>query len=46
MEGGEDEELDYDAKEEFQDDEENNTFYRNEEEEEEAKLQEVCLIKD
>ena len=41
MEGGADEELDYDFKEEFQDDEENNTFYQDREEEEEAKLQEV-----
>jgi transcription initiation factor TFIIF subunit alpha len=41
MEGGLDEELDYDFNEEFQDDEDVNTFYRDAEEEEEAKLQEV-----
>jgi transcription initiation factor TFIIF subunit alpha len=41
MEGGLDEELDYDVNEEFQDDEDVNTFYRDAEEEEEAKLQEV-----
>jgi transcription initiation factor TFIIF subunit alpha len=41
MEGGEDEELDYDVNEDFQDDEDNNTFHRNEEEEEEQKRIEV-----
>ena len=41
LEGGADEELDYDFEEEFQDDEENNTFYRDQEEEDEAKFQEV-----
>jgi transcription initiation factor TFIIF subunit alpha len=44
MEGGVDEELDYDFNEEFQDDEENNTFYRDADEEEEAKLQEVRMF--
>jgi hypothetical protein len=29
MEGGEDEELDYDINEDFQDDDDNNTFHRN-----------------
>ncbi len=43
LEGGVDEELDYDVNDDFQDDEEKNTFYRNEEEEEDAKLQEVGL---
>ncbi|ORX34102.1 hypothetical protein BD324DRAFT_683542 [Kockovaella imperatae] len=46
LEGGADEELDYDFKEEFQDDEENNTFYQDREEEEEAKLQEEQLKKE
>ena len=46
MEGGEDEDLDYDMNEEFQDDEDNNTFVRNEEEEEEAKLLEERLRKE
>lgn len=41
MEGGIDEELDYDVNEEFQDDDDVNTFYRDAEEEEEMKLQEV-----
>lgn len=41
MEGGADEDLDYDFNEDFQDDDDVNTFYRDEEEEEEAKLQEV-----
>jgi hypothetical protein len=41
MEGGEDEELDYDVNEDFQDDEDNNNFHRNEEEEEEQKRIEV-----
>lgn len=41
MEGGEDEELDYDINEDFQDDDDNNTFHRNEEEEEEQKRIEV-----
>lgn len=40
LEGGLDEELDYDVNEEFQDDEDSNTFYVNREEEEEKKLQE------
>ena len=43
MEGGEDEELDYDVNEDFQDDEDNNNFHRNEEEEEEQKRIEVSL---
>lgn len=43
MEGGEDEELDYDVNEDFQDDEDNNNFHRNEEEEEEQKRIEVGL---
>lgn len=43
MEGGADEELDYDEAELFQDDDDVNTFYHNQEEEEEAKLQDVCL---
>jgi transcription initiation factor TFIIF subunit alpha len=43
MEGGIDEELDYDVTEEFQDDDENNTFYHDQEEEEDTKLQEVRL---
>jgi hypothetical protein len=42
MEGGVDEELDYDVTEDFQDDDENNTFYHDQEEEEETKYQEVC----
>jgi transcription initiation factor TFIIF subunit alpha len=41
MEGGVDEELDYDVAEGFQDDDENNTFYHDQEEEEETKYQEV-----
>jgi hypothetical protein len=41
MEGGVDEELDYDVAEDFQDDDENNTFYHDQEEEEETKYQEV-----
>jgi len=41
MEGGEDEELDYDVNDDFQDDEDNNNFHRNEEEEEEQKRIEV-----
>ena len=41
MEGGIDEDLDFDENEHFQDDDDNNDFHRNEEEEEEAKLQEV-----
>ena len=40
LEGGFDEELDYDVNEDFQDDEDSNTFYVNREEEEEKKLQE------
>lgn len=40
LEGGFDEELDYDMNEDFQDDEDSNTFYVNREEEEEKKLQE------
>lgn len=40
LEGGLDEELDYDMNEDFQDDEDSNTFYVNREEEEEKKLQE------
>jgi transcription initiation factor TFIIF subunit alpha len=44
LEGGADEELDFDANEHFQDDDDVNTFYRNEDEEEEAKLQEVGLM--
>jgi len=43
MEGGEDEELDYDVNEDFQDDEDNNNFHRNEEEEEEQKRIEVSV---
>lgn len=43
MEGGEDEELDYDVNEDFQDDEDNNNFHRNEEEEEEQKRIEVSI---
>jgi len=43
MEGGVDEELDYDVAEDFQDDDENNTFYHDQEEEEETKYQEVSL---
>ncbi|RSH92734.1 hypothetical protein EHS25_008180 [Saitozyma podzolica] len=46
MEGGLDEELDYDFNEEFQDDEDVNTFYRDAEEEEEAKLQEERMKKE
>ena len=41
MEGGEDEELDYDFNEEFQDDDDVNMPHRNEEEEEEQKRIEV-----
>lgn len=41
LEGGVDEELDYDANEDFQDDEDSNTFYFNKEEDEEKKLLEV-----
>jgi transcription initiation factor TFIIF subunit alpha len=44
MEGGVDEELDYDVAEDFQDDDENNTFYHDQEEEEETKYQEVSLL--
>ena len=44
MEGGEDEELDYDVNEDFQDDEDNNNFHRNEEEEEEQKRIEVSVL--
>jgi len=44
MEGGVDEELDYDATEDFQDDDENNTFYHDQEEEEETKYQEVSYL--
>lgn len=40
LEGGADEELDFDLEEAFQDDEDSNTFYINNEEEEEKKLQE------
>ena len=43
LEGGAEEELDYDVNEDFQDDEDLNTFYRNEDEEEDAKLQDVSL---
>jgi hypothetical protein len=43
MEGGEDEELDYDVNDDFQDDEDNNNFHRNEEEEEEQKRIEVSV---
>lgn len=45
MEGGADEELDYDEAQDFQDDDDVNTFYHNADEEEEAKLQDVCLPK-
>jgi len=41
LEGDFDEELDYDANEDFQDDEDSNTFYVDKGEEEEKKLQEV-----
>lgn len=41
MEGGVDEELDYDEKEDFQDDDDVNTFHHDREEEEEAKATEV-----
>lgn len=41
LEGGADEELDYDVNEDFQDDDDVNTFYRNADEEEDAKLQDV-----
>lgn len=44
MEGGVDEELDYDVAEDFQDDDENNTFYHDQEEEEETKYQEVSYL--
>jgi hypothetical protein len=44
MEGGVDEELDYDVAEDFQDDDENNTFYHDQEEEEETKYQEVSWL--
>ena len=44
MEGGVDEELDYDVAEDFQDDDENNTFYHDQEEEEETKYQEVNYL--
>jgi transcription initiation factor TFIIF subunit alpha len=44
MEGGVDEELDYDVAEDFQDDDENNTFYHDQEEEEETKYQEVSQL--
>lgn len=40
LEGGVDEELDYDMNDDFQDDEDSNTFYHNKEEDEEKKLQE------
>jgi hypothetical protein len=44
LEGGFDEELDFDVNEEFQDDEDSNTFYINKDEEDEKKIQEVrCL---
>lgn len=46
MEGGIDEELDYDVADEFQDDDENNTFYRDQEEEEETKYQEEQIKKE
>ncbi|ORY28592.1 hypothetical protein BCR39DRAFT_534269 [Naematelia encephala] len=46
LEGGADEELDYDETEMFQDDEENNTFYHNAEEEEDQKLQDEQLKKE
>lgn len=38
LEGGVDEELDYDMNDDFQDDEDSNTFYHNNEEDEEKKL--------
>jgi hypothetical protein len=41
MEGGADEELDFDENEAFQDDDDVNTFYHNPEDEDEAKLQDV-----
>lgn len=45
MEGGADEELDFDENEAFQDDDDVNTFYHNQEDEEEAKLQDVsCCV--
>lgn len=46
MEGGIDEELDYDVAEDFQDDDENNTFYHDQEEEEETKFQEEQIKKE
>ncbi|EIW72848.1 hypothetical protein TREMEDRAFT_12890, partial [Tremella mesenterica DSM 1558] len=46
VEGGIDEELDFDANEHFQDDDDVNDFHRNDEEEEEAKLQEEKLKKE
>lgn len=46
MEGGIDEELDYDVNDDFQDDDENNTFYRDQEEEEDTKYQEEQIKKE
>ncbi|KIR43224.1 transcription initiation factor TFIIF subunit alpha [Cryptococcus deuterogattii 99/473] len=46
MEGGVDEELDFDEAEEFQDDDDNNTFYRDVREEEEARELEERLKKE
>lgn len=44
MEGGFDEELDYDMNDDFQDDDDNNELYRNEDEEEDSKRVEVSGI--
>lgn len=46
MEGGVDEELDFDEAEEFQDDDDNNTFYRDAREEDEARELEERLKKE
>lgn len=46
MEGGVDEELDFDEAEEFQDDDDNNTFYRDVREEDEARELEERLKKE
>lgn len=46
MEGGIDEELDYDVAEDFQDDDENNTFYHDQEEEEDTKYQDEQIKKE
>jgi len=44
LEGGFDEELDYDMNDDFQDDDDNNELYRNEDEEEDSKRVEVSGI--